>query len=271
MNILIADDEPAAREHLSAMIKTMPGCYDVGHASNGIEAVYKAYDLDIDVVLMDIRMPRMSGLEAARHISEFERPPAVIFTTGYPEHSLEAFGVHAFGFLLKPVQPRKLSEVLEHLQHHSASARKVAEPAVFNAAEDSYVCCRVSRGLDLMALNRIIYFKANNKSTTIHHLQGYSLSEQPLKVFEEEFGERLLRVHRGALVNRAYVEGIEQSEDGDHSVILRDSDEKLEISRRCLPVIREYLQSFMKPTLIIRRREQFLVQYENMKRGKKEE
>lgn len=271
MNILIADDEPAACEHLSAMIESLPGCYDVGHASNGIEAVYKAYDLDIDVVLMDVRMPRMSGLEAARHISEFEKPPAVIFTTAYSEHALDAFGAHAFGFLLKPVQTRKLIEALEHLQHHSAQVRKVAEPAVLGAGESSYICCRVRRGLDLIALNRIIYVKSSNKCTTVHHLQGYSLSEQPLKVFEQEFGDRLLRVHRNALVNRAYVNGVEQREDGVYSVLLRDSDEKLEVSRRNLPQIREYLHTFMKPKIVIRRREQFLMQYEQKKKGGKEE
>lgn len=267
MNILIADDESAACEHLSCMIESLPGCYTVGHAANGIEAVYKAYDLDIDVVLMDVRMPRMSGLEAARHISEFEKPPAVIFTTAYSEHALEAFEAHAFGFLLKPVQPHKLSATLEHLQHHSAHANKVAEPAVLGSGENSYICCRIRRGLDLIALNRIIYVKSTNKCTTIHHLQGFSLSEQPLKVFEEEFGDRLLRVHRNALVNRAYVSGLERGKNNLYSVILRDSNERLEISRRHLPQIREYLQTFMKPKIVIRRREQFLLQYGRRKNG----
>ncbi len=271
MNILIADDEPAACEHLSCMIESLPGCYDVGHASNGIEAVYKAYDLDIDVVLMDVRMPRMDGLKAAQHLSEFARPPAVIFTTAYSEHALEAFSAHALGFLLKPVQATKLSETLEHLRHRSAQTRKVAEPAVLGSGEDSYICCRVRRGLDLIALNRIIYIKSSSKCTTIHHLHGYSLSDQSLKVFEQEFGHRLLRVHRNALVNRAYVSGIEKGEDGIYFVTLRGSSEKLEISRRNLPQIREYLHTFIKPKITIRRREQFLVQYEQRKRGAKEE
>lgn len=269
MNILIADDEPIACEYLSTMIESLPGCYDVGHASNGIEAVYKAYDLDIDVVLMDVRMPRLSGTEAARHISEFERPPAVVFTTGYSEHALEAFGVHAHGFLLKPVQMGKLSEALEHLQHQAK--HKVAEPAVFDSVEDHYICCRISRGLDLIALNRIIYVKSNSKCTLIHHLRGYSLSELPLKMFERQFGDRLLRVHRNALVNRAYINGLEKREDGIYFASLRDTEEKLEVSRRSLPQVRQYVQSFMKPKIVIRRREQFLMEYESKKKGEKEE
>ncbi len=267
MNILIADDESMACRHLSSMIKSLPGCYDVGHASNGIEAVYKAYDLDIDVVLMDIRMPRMNGLEAARHISEFQNPPAVIFTTAYQEHALEAFGVHASGFLLKPIHPDKLTSALEHLQHRSM--RKVAEPVVFGNVENSYICCRIRHGLDLIALNRIIYLRSESKCTVVCHLRGYSVSEQPLKVFESQFGNRLVRVHRNALVNKAYVKGLKRGKNGVYSAVLRDSDEKLEISRRCLPYLREYLQTFMKPTIVIRRREQFLTQYENTREEEK--
>ncbi len=260
MNILIADDESMACQHLSGMVESMPGCYDVGHAGNGIEAVYKAYDLDIDAVLMDIRMPRMSGLEAARHISEFENPPAVVFTTAYGEHALEAFGVHARGFLLKPVHPDRLTEALERVRRHSM--RKVAEPAMFDETGDNYVCCRIRQGLDLIALNRIIYIKSNSKCTMIHHLRGCSMSEQPLKVFERQFGDRVLRVHRNALVNKAYVNGLEKGCDGTHFAVLRASNEKLEVSRRNLPRLRDYLQDFMKPRVAIRRREQFLTRYE---------
>ncbi len=268
MNILIADDESMACQHLSGMIESLPGCYDVGHAVNGIEAVYKAYDLDIDVVLMDVRMPRMSGLEAARHISEFEKPPAVVFTTAYGEHALDAFGVNARGFLLKPIHPAKLTEVLGHLQQRAA--RKVAEPAVFDSGENNYICCRIRKGLALIALNRIVWVKAAGKCTMIQHLHGCSMSDQSLKGFEAQLGASLMRVHRGTLVNKAYINGLEKGEDDNYYVVLRDPDEKLEVSRRSLPQIREYLQTFLKPRIMIRRRELFLMQHEHVKRGQEE-
>ena len=264
MNVLIADDERRVCEYLSDMIESLPGCYDVGHAANGIEAVYKAYDLDIDVVLMDVRMPRMNGIEAARHINELANPPAVVFTTAYGEHALEAFGAFASGFLLKPIHPDKLIEVLSKLKPRSA--HKVTEPAMFNEVEKSYICCRIQRGLGLLALNRVIYLKSGHKCTIIYHLGGCSISDQPLKLFEQQFDNRLLRVHRNALVNRAYVNGLKQGEDGIYFVLLRDRSEKLEISRRSLPRMREYLATFMKPRSIIRRREQFLLRHGGTKK-----
>ena len=263
MNILIADDEQIACEHLSNMIETLPGCHDVGHASNGIEAVYKAYDLNIDIVLMDIRMPRMSGLEAARHISEFEHPPAVVFTTAYIEHALEAFNVHAAGFLTKPVQFDRFTEMLASLQHQSL--RKVAEPAIFGDIENNYICYRLHSSLNLIALNRVTYIQSRNKCTIVHHLSGRAITEQSLKAFEEQFGERLMRIHRNALVNKAYLSGLERCKDGTYLATLRNGEEKLEVSRRSLPRVREYLNTFLGPRLTIRRRERFLLQYKKRK------
>ena len=264
MNILIADDERIACEHLSSMIETLPGCHDVGHACNGIDAVYKAYDLNIDIVLMDIRMPRMSGLEAARHISDFEHPPAVIFTTAYAEHALEAFNVHAAGFLTKPVQPDKFAEVLASLQHQSL--RKVAEPAIFGDIENNYICHRLRSSINLIALNQVTHIQSSNKCTIVHHTRGRSITEQPLKAFEKQFGNRLLRIHRNALVNKAYMSGLERRKDGIYLVTLRHSGDKLEVSRRSLPQVREYLHTFIGPKLTIRRRERFLLRYRNHKK-----
>ena len=263
MNILIADDEKVACEHLSRMIETLPGCHDVGHASNGIEAVYKAYDLDIDIVLMDVRMPRMSGLEAARHINEFERPMSVVFTTAYAEHALEAFNVHAAGFLTKPVKLDKLVEVLGCLQQQSK--HKISEPAVFDDIENNYICCRLRSGLDLIALNRIVYIQSINKCTVIYHLRGRSITEQSLKAFEGRFGERLLRVHRNTLVNKAYLSSLRQGRNGVYLAVLRNDEETIEVSRRSLPGVREYLHTFMGPRMTIRRRERLLERYKNRK------
>ena len=261
MNILIADDESGACQYLSGMIKSLPGCYDVGHAENGVEAVYKAYDLDIDVVLMDVRMPRMNGLEAARYISGFDNPPAVVFTTAYLEHAIDAFDVNASGFLLKPIQPSRMVEVLEKLRRNPVGKGKVSEPAVFDESENSYICCRIRQGLNLLALNKILYLKAESKYTLVRHVFGCSMTDKPLKMFEERLGDRLLRVHRRILVNKAYVAGIEKGEKNTYFMVLRGSEEKLEISRRSLPSVREYLNSFMEPRLIVRRREAFLTQY----------
>ena len=236
----------------------------MGHASNGIEAVYKAYDLDIDVVLMDIRMPRMSGIEAARHINEFENPPAIVFTTAYAEHALDAFNAYAAGFLLKPIHPEKLTAMLGKIK--TLPTRKVAEPAVFHDAENNHICCREQRGLGLIALSRIIYIKSGFKSTMIYHVNGCSISDEPLKAFEKQFSDSLMRVHRNTLVNKAYINALEKGDDDIYFLLLRTKDTKLEVSRRSLPHIREYMADFMKPRSVIRRREQFLARHENTKK-----
>ena len=266
MNILIADDQAMACQYLSNIIKSLPGCHDVGHAANGIEAVYKTYDLDIDVILMDVRMPRMSGLEAARHIVEFDNPPAAVFTTAYAEHALDAFGVQACGFLPKPVHPAKMVEVLDDLNRNRISKKKVEEPAVFDNSENYYVCCRIRGGLNLIAMNQVLYLKTEDKCTVIRHLLGSSISDQPLKVFEDQLGNRLIRVRRGLLVNRAYVDGLKQDKNGVYSVMLRGIDEKLQVSRRSLAPIRKHLSTFLKPRAVIRHREMFLVQNEYNRR-----
>ena len=206
----------------------------------------------------------MSGLEAARHISDFEHPPAVVFTTAYEKHALEAFNVHAAGFLTKPVQLDQFTEVLANLQHQTL--RKITEPAIFGDIERHYICHRLRSGINLIALNRVTYIQSSNKCTIVHHLRGRSITEQSLKSFEEQFGERLLRIHRNALVNKAYVSSLECSEDGTYLITLRHEEDKLEVSRRSLPGIRKYLQTFMEPKLAIRRRERFLARYRGQKK-----
>ena len=116
MKILIVDDEQLARDRLSRMIGGFEHHEVIGEAGNGIEAVKLASILQPEVVLMDIRMPGMDGLEAARHFAEFEEPPAVIFCTAYEEHAVEAFDLQAVGYMLKPVRKENLESALGKAQ-----------------------------------------------------------------------------------------------------------------------------------------------------------
>ncbi|MCU7806414.1 MAG: response regulator, partial [Candidatus Thiodiazotropha sp. (ex Semelilucina semeliformis)] len=105
MKILVVDDETLARQRLMSLIEELGAPYELsGEAANGEEALQHFRQQGADLVLMDIRMPGMDGLEAARQMSGSERPPAVIFTTAYEEHALEAFETAAQDYLLKPVR-----------------------------------------------------------------------------------------------------------------------------------------------------------------------
>ncbi len=104
MKILIVDDEPPARHRLTELVNQAGLGEVVGQAANGREALAATESAEPDLVLLDIRMPGMDGLEVARHLAILANPPAVIFTTAYDDHALAAFETHAVGYLLKPIR-----------------------------------------------------------------------------------------------------------------------------------------------------------------------
>ena len=112
LRVLVVDDEPLARERLTHLVEDLPDVELAGTAGTGEEALMLAGSLRPDVILLDIRMPGMGGLEAAHHLARLPEPPAVIFTTAYDEHALAAFDAQAAGYLLKPVRLEKLQEAL---------------------------------------------------------------------------------------------------------------------------------------------------------------
>ena len=112
LKVLIVDDEPPARERLRALLTEIGEAEVIGEAATGAEALSHTHDLAPDVVLLDVRMPGMSGLEAARHLNVLDEPPAVIFTTAYDQYAVEAFEAHAVGYLLKPVRKEQLAAAL---------------------------------------------------------------------------------------------------------------------------------------------------------------
>ena len=240
INIMIVDDEKHACRHLADLVSEVPGCNVIAFSHNGMEAVHKVDTLNVDLVLMDIHMPGMDGIEVARHMNKCGHPPKIIFTTAYRQHALSAFEVDAKGFLLKPVMRRQLNKKLLELQY--GSRRAVREPSV--KKHRSYIYCRHGKRFDLIALKDVIYFKSQNKYTLIKHTDGMNLIDQTLKELEEEFSESLIRIHRNALVNKDYMKSLEN--DGYKRVLLgvKGTSMKLHVSRRYIPKVRRYLRQF---------------------------
>ncbi len=108
MKVLIVDDEPLARERLKILCQEIDKDFELLEAQNGLQAVETVNQYEPDVVLMDIRMPGMGGLEAAQHLMTMDNPPAIIFTTAYDEYALQAFEAQAVDYLLKPIRKDKL-------------------------------------------------------------------------------------------------------------------------------------------------------------------
>ncbi len=242
MNILIVDDEKPARDRLRRLLGSLPDYAVVGEARNGNEAVDLTERYQPDVVLMDIRMPGMDGLEAARHISRDEHPPAIIFTTAFSDHALEAFEANAMDYLLKPVKIDRLQHAIES----SARLNRLQIQEQLEVLNDNevrkHICARVRGNLVLIALEDIFYFQAEQKYVTVRHAGGEVLIEEPLKTLEQEFKDRFYRIHRNALVRLDKVAGMKNN-SGGHQIFFNDIDEKLEVSRRHLPGVRKILKN----------------------------
>lgn len=240
MNILIVDDEPLARVHLRRIIES-DGQYQIcGEASNGKETLFKVEKGKVDVVLLDIRMPGMDGLEAARHLSQLENAPAVIFTTAYNDHALAAFDAHALDYLLKPVRRERLLEAIEHAGRlNSAQARL----ALQDMSQRSQICVRHHGDLRLIALADIRCFRAEQKYVVIHDGQAEYLLEDSLKSLEAEFSQDFIRIHRNALVAKRWVKGLARDTEGHYQLKLSDVDYSLEVSRRHHSEVRQLLKN----------------------------
>ena len=237
--ILVVDDEAPARERLRSLLGELGGIEVVAEAGTGEQAVRLAGELHPDVVLLDVRMPGMNGLEAARHLALLEAPPAVVFTTAYDAYAVEAFEAQAIGYLLKPVRAEKLGTALQRAARLRGTALErlaAGDPA---RSPRTHVAARLGDSVRLIAIPEVYYFAADQKYTTVRHAGGSDLIEDPLRALEQEFASQFIRVHRNALVNVARLAAIERDETGQCHVRLRDIDERLAVSRRLAGELRE--------------------------------
>lgn len=243
MKVLVVDDEGPARERLKSLLHELPAYQICGEARNGLEALRLSEEKQPDIVLMDIRMPGMDGLEAARHLARLDKkPPAIIFTTAYGDYALEAFQTSATGYLLKPVRKEHLERTLSNARRPNRAQLTELADADGNPAR-THICARLHGNLRLIPIDDIFYFQADQKYVSVRHRQGEVLIEEPLKSLETELAPRFLRIHRNALVATAYVKGLMKSSDGGVHVAFEGINERLEVSRRHLSEVRQYLRS----------------------------
>jgi len=228
LKALIVDDEPLARARLGALLRELDQVEVVGEAGDAGETLQQLEKLAPDILYLDVRMPGMSGLELARHLARLPDPPAIVFTTAHGEHAMEAFEAEAVGYLLKPVRKEKLAAATERAQ--KLSSRQLA--AVAAPEPRTHLPVRHREGIRLLRVEDIICLLAEQKYTTVHHAGGIDLVDDSLRQLESEFGPRFLRVHRGALVNRAFLEAVERQADGSYLARVRGMPEPLAVSRR---------------------------------------
>lgn len=242
MKILIVDDEQPARMRLRGMLQQLNGYEVVAEAGNGKQALEASQTHQPDVVLLDIRMPGMDGLEAAEHLSKLDTPPAVIFTTAYNDYALSAFKTHAVDYLLKPVRKEHLQQALSAASRLNRAQLQAIGEAEAEHAEPTHISARVKGNIQLIPVDSICFFQAEHKYVTVGYPDGEVLIEDSLVTLEKKFSQRFMRIHRNALVGIEHITALEKDKEGHCHIRLTNCDKALEVSRRHLPAVRKFLK-----------------------------
>ncbi len=251
LKVLIVDDEPLARERMKQLLGDCAprlALQIVGEADGGIAALEAVDRLQPQVVLLDISMPDMDGIEVARHLAQLAQPPAIVFVTAHDEHALRAFEVHALDYLLKPVRAERLLAALERARRILPHEPRLERLAQSMGAARTQLSVTERGRLVLVPVPDIVYLRAELKYVTIRTREREYLTEESLTTLESEFGDRFVRIHRNALVARRFIEGFErvrgkadgegESAEGHWEILLRGLDERLPISRRQWPAVK---------------------------------
>jgi len=243
LKVLIVDDEPPARERLERLVDELAGWVVAGSCATGFEALRLVRELAPAVVLLDIRMPGISGIEVARHLSALADPPAIVFATAYDQYALEAFDSHAVGYLLKPVRRERLADALQHAARLAAPVLRQLGGDRGPFAQRQHIAVRTRDDLKLIPVKEVVLFRADQKYVTVCHAAGEDLLEESLRNLEEEFRIEFVRIHRSVLVAVARIDGLERQADGSYCVRLRGSAQRLPVSRRQLSELKARLHA----------------------------
>ena len=243
LRVLIVDDEAPARARLSEVLADISAeiaLEVVGEAATARAALELLAATGADVILLDIRMPEMDGIELAQHLQKLPQPPAVIFTTAYDAYAIRAFEVHAIDYLLKPIRSSRLAEALKR----AGSARAPSVEALRDMSKNSpaFLSAQERGRIHLIPIGDVIYLKAELKYVTVRTQSREYLIEDALARLEQEYPDRFVRVHRNCLIARAAVRGFERNNiegEAQWLVLLDGCEEKIAVSRRQQHIVRE--------------------------------
>lgn len=241
MDILIADDEAHARARIRTLLADLTEALKirvVAEVANGEEAVRAALASKVDVALLDIQMPAMDGLTAARHLMRLPEAPAVVFLTAHDEHALAAFDLGAVDYLLKPVRVERLKLALQRARRLGGGADALLRE---QGARRKHLVANDRGRIILVPLADVVCLKAEDKYVAVvTSSQTYWLDES-LQSLEQEFAGQWLRIHRACLVNREFLGGFEfDSASGRWHAVLKGVPERPMVSRRQAHVVKMF-------------------------------
>lgn len=240
LKILIADDEAPARNRLKDLLADIGNVEICGEAKNGKELVELVAQLAPDIVLLDIRMPEMDGIEAAQHLQKLAKPPAIIFTTAFDNYAIQAFDINAVDYLLKPIRLERLEKALQKAR--ALLPQQLAAIAPLSPKKTHLTITERGRIL-LIPVADIIYLRAELKYVTVRTAEREYLLEESLTHLEQEFSDTFIRLHRNCLVAQAYILGYEKRSSDEHGekqwvALLKHVPETVTVSRRQQHLIR---------------------------------
>ena len=244
--VFIVDDESPARHRLKELLSDCTAQLTlevVGEASNGLDALEQLSLIHADVVLVDIRMPQMDGIELARHLNKLPKPPVVIFTTAYDDYAIKAFELYAIDYLLKPIRLGRLFEALTRAR--SALPLRIEELQELIPDPRKNLSIHERGKIYLIPIEQVLYMRAELKYVTVRTVEREYLIEEPLVGLEKEFSMRFVRIHRNCLAAKDQIEGFERVAEGEGgeahwTVKLKGLEEKLPISRRQQAIVKEF-------------------------------
>lgn len=237
---IIADDETPARNRLRTLLEDIGYVDVVGEAKNGKEALLLAEQSHAQLMLLDIRMPQMDGIEAAEHAQKLNPPPAVIFTTAYDAYALKAFDLNAVDYLLKPIRLERLNTALA--KAHALLPKQLEAIKSLQQKRTHFSVSERNRIL-LVPLEEVIYLKAELKYITVKTAEREYLIEDSLTNLEAELASSFVRIHRNCLVAKTQIAGLEKQHGDAHEtqwlLLLKNQEEKLAVSRRQIQTIKD--------------------------------
>jgi len=243
LKTLIVDDEALARSRMRTLLRdcTSPGAEVVAEASQGAEALEHLGTLALDLVLLDVHMPGIDGIEVARTLRSRADAPAVVFVTAHASHAVTAFDLEAIDYLTKPVRAERLQQALQKVERFLKERRALQA----QAAPETVLIQDRGRA-ERVPLAEVLYLKSEYKYLTVRTATRSHILDGSLNEFEERYPHRFLRVHRNALVARSAIRALEKYDDGEDAegwaLRLDSVPEPVAVSRRQLAAVREVLK-----------------------------
>ena len=246
---LIVDDEPLARAHLRSLLRERVDVDVVGESGDGRSAIDQIRRLTPELVLLDIQMPELDGLEVIREVGPAQMP-AVVFVTAYDEHALAAFEVHAFDYILKPVSRDRFTQAIDRvvglIRSEAPGTERPLEALIEVMRSERSALDRIAVKADgrvvFIRVTEIDWIEADDDLVRIHAGKAVHAHRSTLTHLEERLpASKFLRIHRSTLVNVDRIREIQPWFQGDWVLILSDGT-RLHSGKSYRGKVREYIE-----------------------------